>query len=1147
MSYNVTFAVILFFYECCDRIIQKHIFRGGKSMKRIFVSSTFVDMNAERDAIAQVVAPALNKHAKKYGESVSFCDLRWGIDTSELESEEGSKKVLSICLDEIDDCAPYMVVLLGERYGWIPSADLIQKTVDTKPQFKLDDLEKSVTALEIEYGALQTTEQLAHTLFYFREIKGDVPDKYLAEDEKHESKLLDLKRRIKSIAGDNLKYYTLEWDHENQLLLGIDQFAQMVTEDIQSLMEEEWKEEADLPIYEKDYIWQRDYMYQRVRPYSCGRAWMDEYLERASIFLKLYSDKTTIVSSIAAYAIEQGWNVVPVFCGQTDSCCTVSDTAKYIIYQLERILKFEHDNNLSDSLESLQDRLIFMCEIYAKSEENNLLIFLDDVEKLEVNDKEEVLRIIPSNLSERVRMIGTMNDISYVPYGFSFPLGSQSHIRPTSRDVINYSLKSMHRELSDEVIDAILEKPTAHMFDYLELLVYRLCMMDAEDYAVINRLGGDMKAIVEYQKRIIANSGDYFELPYQVFLRAAVQMGNIDLYIALEYIAASSYGLREEDLVVLLKRIDKEWNGLDFRRYVLYLKKYLIVKKDGRISIDAHIRPRITPYGLSYENRCGFLLEYLLNLNSDEPTIVRELVGQCVRGRYPEIFMSYLTTHQDEPEIKKLMAKELRKRIRDGNVGFIRSLYDHATEEHLERMLVSFINEQGYYILSKPSRIMHEDVNIICLPRQVEFAEKLLREDRTTDSIKDYMDACILAGKIFMEYGSTDSIELAKECYQKGLDMMDEYLNLEITEGKKEQTLKRTFDVLCDFGAFYRSRESLDYELVLDIYGKAVRIYEQLIELDAGYQDDIKLVYIYVHMGDVYRERKEYPLAISYYLMSYEKYENLKQEIGGNTDFDASYAIVCERLFLCYQKEQDYTQSAYYLDKCYEICKPRYERIPSLYWCEMLAFVYLHYAELYRVSDEAESRAKTMEMYELCVQLQNLLLSNGPVSADYLKWTAKTENTAADFAHFRLKGIENDNKAIRYYRMAIEHYKKLRKTFGADYANKNLLKIYKQIGSIFQKYGGLNNNESALLEYKDAFYIAITLYRERPESGNATMVKDCIRQLVYIYKGLEKYSFEEARKDLFIVEVFASWDYSEFVEEFKDRWAGKPLPNPFDF
>lgn len=163
-------------------------------MKTIFVSSTFKDMHYERDAIRDITTPILNEEAKKHGDEVDFCDLRWGINTGDLDTEEGSKKVLDVCLDEIDRSETPMVVLLGYRYGWIPDTGLIKTAADRK-QLELEDLEKSVTALEIEYGALCDERKLKNTLFYFREIEGDAPSDYLAEDRKHEEKILALKNR----------------------------------------------------------------------------------------------------------------------------------------------------------------------------------------------------------------------------------------------------------------------------------------------------------------------------------------------------------------------------------------------------------------------------------------------------------------------------------------------------------------------------------------------------------------------------------------------------------------------------------------------------------------------------------------------------------------------------------------------------------------------------------------------------------------------------------------------------------------------------------------------------------------------------------------------------------------------------------------
>lgn len=134
-------------------------------MIKIFVSSTFRDMQAERDEIQKNIAPRLRAAAREYGEDIEFCDLRWGVDTSLLGDEESSKKVMSVCLDEIDKCRPYMLVLLGERYGWMPDSRLLLDTAARK-NFTPSCPDASVTALEIEYGALSSPEALKKNCFH---------------------------------------------------------------------------------------------------------------------------------------------------------------------------------------------------------------------------------------------------------------------------------------------------------------------------------------------------------------------------------------------------------------------------------------------------------------------------------------------------------------------------------------------------------------------------------------------------------------------------------------------------------------------------------------------------------------------------------------------------------------------------------------------------------------------------------------------------------------------------------------------------------------------------------------------------------------------------------------------------------------------
>ncbi len=88
---------------------------------RIFVSSTFSDLKAERDALQKFVFPRLRELCAGRGARFQAIDLRWGV------SEEAGldQRTMPICLGEIERCQrvtprPNFIVLLGDRYGWRP-------------------------------------------------------------------------------------------------------------------------------------------------------------------------------------------------------------------------------------------------------------------------------------------------------------------------------------------------------------------------------------------------------------------------------------------------------------------------------------------------------------------------------------------------------------------------------------------------------------------------------------------------------------------------------------------------------------------------------------------------------------------------------------------------------------------------------------------------------------------------------------------------------------------------------------------------------------------------------------------------------------------------------------------------------------------
>ncbi len=88
---------------------------------RLFVSSTFSDFIAEREALQKEVFPKLERYCAERGARFEAVDLRWGI-TEEAQREHDTMR---ICLEEVRRCQqlsprPNFAVLLGDRYGWEP-------------------------------------------------------------------------------------------------------------------------------------------------------------------------------------------------------------------------------------------------------------------------------------------------------------------------------------------------------------------------------------------------------------------------------------------------------------------------------------------------------------------------------------------------------------------------------------------------------------------------------------------------------------------------------------------------------------------------------------------------------------------------------------------------------------------------------------------------------------------------------------------------------------------------------------------------------------------------------------------------------------------------------------------------------------------
>ena len=186
----------------------------------LFISGTFRDMGAERDHLFSHVFPALQEKLTASRVLLEPVDLRIGVETADLRTEEAKNLlVLRVCFREIERSRPFLLALLGDRYGWVPPQKRARAAV-VEAGLKLEVTGKSITELEIDYG-MRVRDSRA--LVYLRDplpygrMDPELAARYtdelttdaLAPD--RWKRLLMLKRRIRALPRRSWRTYHVGW------------------------------------------------------------------------------------------------------------------------------------------------------------------------------------------------------------------------------------------------------------------------------------------------------------------------------------------------------------------------------------------------------------------------------------------------------------------------------------------------------------------------------------------------------------------------------------------------------------------------------------------------------------------------------------------------------------------------------------------------------------------------------------------------------------------------------------------------------------------------------------------------------------------------------------------------------------------------
>ncbi|MCC6795259.1 MAG: DUF4062 domain-containing protein [Candidatus Hydrogenedentes bacterium] len=569
----------------------------------VFVSSTFRDMHVERDYLRDHVFPELAERLQARRHRLEPIDLRWGVETVSVD-EEHSKEllVLKVCLTEIERSRPFLIALMGDRYGWVPPKDRMQTAVDEQG-YSTAVPGKSVTALEIEFGVLDSMDQRRRSFFYFREplpydemdattaaiysdAHSDQPDGKQAAD-----RLSELKRRIERELPDRVRRYSVRWDAAQNEVTGVEALGRMVLDDL-------WREldsETDSFAQQPDPSWQQQ-----------ERWALEEFIEhRSRNFVgrePTLDTLRTLALSPAAEGADWGASVT----GESGSGKSALIAQLHRVLEAEDVLLLTHAAGISLRANQVDAMLLRWIEELAEflgvpiriednakpddiddtfrallsqaSQRKRVVVLVDALNQFEPTTRARYLTWLPKLWPANATLIATAIPDTASETLHQRPGIARILVPPLSiveAEAIAHTIcRRYHREINSEVLAALTDKqlPDGKLAAsnplWLTLAIEELNLLDADDFVRADReFTGTPEArlhqlLVDVATRLPANVAGLYgwmlgraeELHGEAWARAFANL-----------IAVSRAGWRESDFLALMPSITGEaWDPLRF-------------------------------------------------------------------------------------------------------------------------------------------------------------------------------------------------------------------------------------------------------------------------------------------------------------------------------------------------------------------------------------------------------------------------------------------------------------------------------------------------------------------------------------------------------------------------------------------------------
>lgn len=1095
-------------------------------MQKIFISSTFRDMQAERDAIHTVIVPELRKISQQYGENVEVCDLRWGVNTGDLDSESGAQKVLSVCLDEIDKCKPFMLVMLGERYGWIPEPELLKNAASTK-DYLLEDLDKSVTALEIEYGALGDPDVLKRSIFLFREPMPEADDDYQSEGEEYTKRLNALKDRIYKIAGDRVFSYQLRWDNEKKRPTELNRFTDIVIEQLHILLEQEWKQDTKLHENQKEEKRHWAFVEKKANQFGGRNSLLKDCKEKLengkgtlAIVGEIGSGKSTLCCKMAVDYRMQGWNVFPFICGNTGRSTSAMDILKQWIFYIEDLLEIEHfeeDESANKKEEDWKGRLCDVLAMYnGRDDLADILLEADGLDQLRQDELVKSFGFVPTFGHQKVHfLLSCLKDFDREHYRGDVILVNLM-TKQEKAEVLHGILSYQGKGLDANVVREILEKPNADNPLYLSLLMQRLAMMDKNDFDVIAKYGNDMAAINRYQIELIQQAPEVSEELICLLIQETAERINKKLMQkAVEYIAASRHGLRESDLQMLLEKEGIPWNSLDFSRAVYYMSMLFVERTSGEIDFTHRIVRGSLTRKFDVKQRMCNIFDYIKKLPMEDEFRLSEIVYYCYMLDDKEFFMKYVQKGRqvesenavremyyicmgDEGEwINSILERHMYVRDMFVFINRLNKEFVYGTIRELQIQLkmnlraLEIYKEEDVLYNSSESAVRYGKICYIIsniyrdlgdfksalyyCERYFNIVDQTIKNtysmDKTGDLFAEYSNSCYALAYLYERMGRyNDAAERYNVCLaEKLFEDRGTYCLLLVSLGRVYEQMEQLLDAIVRLETAVEISEKLYTELKRDSY---LELYKNCCE----------------YLGKAYVKAGQYEEAMSKFQISYKINRNLYEtrKIPMN---QRNYGISCLRIGEVYERQGDLEKALeYYMEDlkiCEDLCMEQNTWNSKLDYCVPCDRVGMIYEKKDNIDAALEKylisyklRKEIFELNSDIIYMDNYAISCGNLGRMY---TEKEEYA----------------QALEFFLMEERIRKELHDKGQLLYKYSDYVFCWENIAAVYYKMG---QHIFAIDAYQTMTKAAEELYRRDPSEVNKVFYEEKIKLFQKICK-----------------------------------------------